>query len=136
VFIMAIDDTPGAGNGGTLNLTVTEAPPPPVLSLTVDPVGHFDPRTGAARLTGTVSCSGGDFVQLDSQLSQTVGRFVIRGFGFQSLSCTGTQPWSVTILPDNGKFAGGKAASFTFSFACGAVFCSETFVEQKVILRR
>jgi len=136
LYIMAIDDTPGAGNGGTLKISVTEAPPPPQLALTVDPIGHFDARTGAATLTGTVSCSGGDFVDIQSQLSQNVGRFTIRGIGFQELGCNGTQRWSATIFPDNGKFAGGKAASFTFSFACGPVFCSDTFVEQKVTLRR
>ena len=35
----------------------------------------------------------------------------------------------------NGKFAGGKSAAFTFSFACGAFQCSDGFAEQTVQLR-
>jgi hypothetical protein len=43
--------------------------------------------------------------------------------------------WTAEIFPYNGKFAGGKTASFTFSFACGTFECTGGYVQQQVKLR-
>lgn len=136
--ILAFSDTAGV-NGGTLVFHMEEAPPPPVLSLSVDPIGHVDARTGIATLSGTWSCTGvAQFAEIDGQLTQTVGRFVIQGYFYMEIGpCDGsTQHWTATVFPSNGKFAGGKGAAVAFSFACGPFFCSDTFAEQKVQLRR
>ena len=136
--ILAFSDTAGV-NGGTLVFHMEVAPPPPVLSLTVDPVGHVDARTGIASLSGTWSCSGvAQFAEIDGTLTQAVGRFTIQGSFFMEIGpCDGsTQHWTATVYPSNGKFAGGKGAAVTFSFACGPVFCSDTFADQTVQLRR
>jgi hypothetical protein len=135
VYIMAFDDTPGSGNGGTLQISVDNAPPPPNLSVTVDPVGSFNAHTGAATIRGSVTCTGGDFVFLETDLRQNVGRVTITGSGTTELPCDGTYRWSIDVLGDNGRFAGGKAATVNVSFACGAVFCSQDFTTQTVTLK-
>lgn len=136
--ILAFDDqTDGAGNGGNLEISVTTPPPPPVIEVSVDPVGQFDAKTGSATVHGTVSCTGvADFAALDVQLRQSVGRFVVSGFGSTDFACDGTtQPWSVEVLPDNGLFKGGRTASVTVAFACGPFDCGEASVERRIMLR-
>lgn len=45
--VMVFDDQlDGGGNGGTLELSVSEAPPPPEVDVTLDPIGRFDSKTG------------------------------------------------------------------------------------------
>lgn len=84
-----------------------------------------------------MTCTGeADFAFVETELRQAVGRFVIRGFGFSEMTCNGeTQPWSLEVTPDNGKFAGGKAVSVTFAVACGIFDCGFDFEERKVQLR-
>lgn len=140
-YLLAIDDqADGSGNGGTLRISVAEAPPPPTVDVTVDRVGHVNQKAGTATLTGTFTCTDADFLDLFGELKQAVGRFVVHGsFGFfaDGTDCDGTpHPWSATVTPDNGKFAGGKAAAVTFTFACGAFDCAESFTEHTVMLRR
>ena len=56
---------------------------------------------------------------------------------FGEIVCDGTtQPFSFDAVGDNGTFAGGKAVSITFAFACNDFFCSEDFFETEVQLRR
>jgi len=137
--ILAFDDQlDGGGNGGTLEIVVMEAPPAPEIDVTVDPVGSFDPRTGSATITGTVTCEGEvEFAFVEVELSQRVGRFIIRGFGGSEVTCDGTtQEWSVEVFGENGLFKGGKAVSVTFAVACGTFDCGIDFEETIVRLRR
>jgi hypothetical protein len=138
-YVLAIDDQQdGGGNGGTLQISFNAAPPPPTVDIIVDRFGRVDPRTGVAHLTGTYICTDADFIDVFGDVSQTVGRFVIRGsFSFFDVgTCDGTQhSWSATVFPENGKFAGGKAMTVTFAFSCGAFECASDFTEQTVQLR-
>jgi hypothetical protein len=138
-YVLAIDDQlDGGGNGGTLRIAVNEAPPLPTVEVTVDPVGRFDARTGIATLTGTYSCTNGDFIQVSGEARQNVGRFTIVGFfGIEDLgTCDGTpRSWSADVHPANGEFAGGTAMTVTFAFTCGPVECIEGVTEQTVLLR-
>jgi hypothetical protein len=137
--ILVIDDqSDGAGNGGTLNITVDEAPPPPTIDVTVDPIGTFNPTTGSATISGTVTCSSdADFAFVDVELRQQVGRFVVSGFGGIDVFCDGTvQPWSVEVIGSNGLFKGGRAVAVTFAIACGIFDCGQDFEQQTVMLRR
>ena len=137
--ILAFDDQfDEGGNGGTLVINVMEAPPPPVIDVTVAPVGSFDPRTGSATISGTVTCTGDvQFAFLEVQLRQRVGRFIITGFGFIEFACDETtQPWSVEVFGDNGLFKGGRAVAVTFAEACGFLDCGFDFDEAIVKLRR
>jgi hypothetical protein len=75
------------------------------------------------------------FAFLEAQLTQRVGRVLIRGFGGTDVTCDGTtRPYTLEIVGDNGLFKGGKAAQVTFSAAC-SVLCSEYLAEQTIQLK-
>lgn len=138
--ILAFDDQfDGGGNGGMLEITIGEAPPPPEVTMTVNRSGRFNSTTGSATISGTVTCTGGPvgFSFIEAFVRQTVGRFYVSGFGFiEGFSCDGTtQPWSVEVFGDSGKFKGGKAVSVTFAVACGDFFCGFDFKEHVVQLK-
>lgn len=139
--ILAFDDqSDGAGNGGTLEINIDVAPPPPTVDITVDPVGAFNKLTGSATISGTLTCTGDAFfTEVDVQLTQNVGRFTVTGWGSvftEPPVCDGTaQPWSVEVFGSTGKFKGGTAASVTFAYACGSFDCGFDSEEQIVRLR-
>ena len=126
-----------APNGGTAVVLLSEAPPPPEIALTVGRTGTFDAQRGTATLSGTYHCANALFAGLEGDVSQTVGRFTIRGFFFfANLQCDGdVHSWSAEVTATNGRFAGGKALAVTVGFACGTQFCRQTVVEQAVLLR-
>jgi hypothetical protein len=136
--ILVIDDQQdGTGNGGTLKLNVEEIPPPPEVTLTVNPKGVFDAHTGGAIVRGTVTCTGDATDSfIDVFMRQKTGRLFIDGEGFiEGFTCDGTpQAWSVDIFPFNGVFKGGKTATVTFALACGEFLCGEGFDESVVSL--
>ncbi|HEV2906684.1 MAG TPA: hypothetical protein VGZ50_05155 [Actinomycetota bacterium] len=138
-YVLAIDDQfDGGGNGGSLNISFNEAPPPPTVELTVNRIGKFNSRTGVATISGTYTCENADFIEVFVDARQKVGRFTVVGFGdfFDFGTCDGeSHAWSTDVFPDNGKFAGGKTMTLAFSFACGPFECAEGFVEQTVQLR-
>jgi hypothetical protein len=139
--ILVFDDQyDGAGNGGTLEITIDVLPPPPTVALTVNPTGRFNKVTGSATISGTFRCTGEAFsANVEVQLTQNVGRFTITGYGYVSLdgvTCDGTiQPWAVEVFGSNGKFKGGRTASVAFAYACGGFDCGYDFKEQIVKLR-
>jgi hypothetical protein len=137
VYLMIFGDQPGSP-GGTLRISVEEAPPPPVVSLTVDPVGTFDSQSGSATISGTVTCTGvADFGGINGDLTQTVGRFTISGFFFSQFTCDGTtQTWTATVTSSNGRFGGGQATVRATAFACNSSGCGQDSVTQQVRLRR
>jgi hypothetical protein len=137
-FVMAFSDTPDVTTG-TLVVHVEEAPPPPEVDVTVDPIGSFT-KAGSAIITGTVTCTSDEpveFTFIDVEVRQRVGRFTIAGFGSTDYICDGTtQTWAVEVFGETGQFRGGHAVSVTFAVACGEFFCGEDFEEQTVKLRR
>jgi len=138
--IMVIDDD-GDGNtanGGNLVLDVNEAGPPPSVDVTVNPKGTVD-KSGTAWISGSYSCTDADFIELDGELHQSVGRFTVNGYGFfyDEGTCDGTSyRFSMPITGENGKFAGGKSASIVFSFSCGAFDCADGYAEQTIQLSK
>jgi hypothetical protein len=137
VYLMIFGDQPGSP-GGTLRISVQEAPPPPEVSLTVNPTGTFDSQSGSATISGTVTCTGvADFAAINGSLTQTVGRFTISGFFFTSFTCDGTtQTWTATVTSSNGRFGGGHATVQASAFACNSSGCGQDSVTQQVRLRR
>lgn len=136
--IIVIDDqSDGGGNGGELQLNIDIAPPPPALDVTVNPTAKFDAKTGSATLSGTIMCGeDAEFAFLEAQLTQRVGRLLIRGYGGTDVACDGTaRPFTLEVFGDNGLFKGGKSASVTFAAACSAIFCSEYVNESTVQLK-
>ena len=131
------DQQDGAGNGGSLTVNFEEVPPPPDVTITVNPKGVFDAHSGAPIVRGTVTCTGDATDSfIDVFMRQTTGRLFIDGEGFiEGFTCDGTaQPWSVDIFPFNGVFKGGKTATVTFAVACGEFLCGEGFDESVVSL--
>jgi hypothetical protein len=137
IFIMAGAFASGPGGELILNALETEPFTPIAIELTVDPIGQVDARTGTAWLTGTVSCSGAEFVDLFGSLEQRAGRFIIHGFGFDFLPCDGTTPFELEIRGETGLFAGGRAHAFVEAVACTDDFedCAFDSVELDVHLR-
>lgn len=138
--VMVIDDDEdgNTASGGNLVMDVNAAPPPPNVDVTVAPRAKVD-KSGTAWVTGTYSCTNSDFVELDGELHQNVGRVTINGYGgfFDQGTCDGApHPFSMSISGENGKFAGGKAASITFTFGCGVFDCADGYVEQKLQLTK
>lgn len=139
--ILAFDDQlDGAGNGGTLEITIDAAPPPPTVDITVNRVGQFNKVTGSATISGTLTCTGDAvYSEISVQLSQNVGRFTISGFGgifVEPPVCDGTaQPWSVEVFGSTGKFKGGRAVAVTFALVCDNFTCAFDEETTKVMLR-
>src|SRR5882672_9675559 len=138
-YVLAIDDQgDGGGNGGNLNISFNAAPPPPTVSISVNRTGFVNAKTGVATLSGTYTCTNGDFIQVNGEADQSVGRFIISGqfFFFDFGTCDGApRAWRADAVSLNGKFAGGKAMTVTFAFTCGPFECSEGFVTQTVQLK-
>jgi hypothetical protein len=140
-YVLAIDDQlNGDGlNGGLLNISFNEVPPPPTIEeFSVNRFGTVNSRTGVATISGTYTCTGGDFIDVFVDARQNVGRFTIFGSGefFDFGTCDGTShTWSADVFPANGKFAGGKTLTLNFATSCGAFECGFGFVEQTVQLR-
>lgn len=106
-----------SGPGGQLVVNVDEGPPPPSVSVSVDPVGSFDPQTGTATISGAVTCTDAHFVELYVSLRQRAGRDLIRGDGYDYLPCEGVTPWVMEMQGD-GIFAGGRAQVSYDAYAC------------------
>lgn len=138
-YILAIDDqADGGGNGGSLNISFNAAPPSPTVEVTVNPTGTVDAHTGVAHISGTYSCTNGDFIDIFVDAQQNVGRFTILGFGefFDSGTCDGaSHNWSADVFPQNGKFGGGKTMTLADAFSCGPFECTDGFAQQTVQLR-
>jgi hypothetical protein len=135
--ILAFDDQLDGGvNGGNLSIVVDELPPPPAVDITIDPVGRFNAQTGAATLSGKITCTEGAFAFVGAGLRQRVGRFFVSGGGGTEVACNGSeQLWSVEVQPEFGVFKGGKAQADAFAEAC-SFDCGFDEDQAAVTLRR
>jgi hypothetical protein len=89
------------------------APPPFAIAPSVTQFGSVDPSTGAATITGSVSCTQPSFVTIFGQLKQTHGGTPVTGFFSAFVPCNGTTPWSATVQTTVTLFHGRSAALFT-----------------------
>lgn len=127
--------------GGNLQFTLEVAPPAPVPTLTVDKTGTFDSKTGQATISGTLSCDrSATFADTFISLRQSVGRVsTVSGWGGNSAGCDPGTPvrWTATILPQNGRFAGGKATADISIEACNELYlCGFTSSYTTLSLRK
>ena len=139
-FVVFGDGTTAATSGEMI-LHVTEAIPPPEISVTIDPTGRVN-QSGQVLVSGTVSCTSendsGTVSEIFGDVSQRVGRLIIRGsFGvFSDIPCDGsTTTWEAVVTADNGLFAGGKATAVAIAFGC-TDGCTEAFAEATIRLRK
>jgi hypothetical protein len=86
------------------------APPPLTITPSVFQFGSVDPSTGAATISGSVSCSQQAFVTISGQLKQTHGSSSTFGFFFIFVPCNGTTPWSANIQTVGQTFHGRALA--------------------------
>jgi len=133
--ILAFGDVPGS-SGGDLRIAVSEAPPPPKIKLTVNPIAAVS--KGVATVTGTVTCKGSALFgpELRVTLKQSVGRLTILGHAFLDESpCSGTKDWTAKVRGKNGRFGGGQAHVVVQADACGALECGFKTVKADIKLR-
>ena len=135
-YAILVFDYDGIGNGGTLNILVDEAPPPPAIDVTVNSTGTFT-RSGSATVSGTVICDASvEFAFVDVQLRQRTGRLFIDGSGSSDVVCDGTvHPWTVEVF-GNGLYKGGSATANVSAVACNTFGCGQDFEQRSVKLRR
>ena len=126
---------------GTLVITVVEAVAAPTIDLVVNRSASVS-KDNVVHISGTVTCTSddgsGSVVEIFGDLTQRVGRILIRGFFDELLDipCDGaSHPWDAFAVGDNGIFSGGKAASVTIGVGC-TDFCNVSFVEATLQLKR
>jgi hypothetical protein len=83
------------------------------IDVTLDPRGRVDPRTGVARISGTVSCYATGPVRIGGELRQRAGRTVSSGrFSADAPDCDGTsRRWAADVVADSGAFTKGRATA-------------------------
>jgi len=142
-YMMVLDDErDGGGNGGILNISISLAPPPPDLTVTlsVDRFGTVDAHTGVVTISGTYSCVNADSLTVNVVAWQELGRFLALGFGMiqEQATCDGIlHPWSADIYsePALRKFVGGRAMTVSSASSFGSYGGGTASLEQEVILR-
>lgn len=100
-------------SGANLTFNLVPAPPPLSISPSVTQFGSVDPTTGAATISGFVSCSQPAFVTISGQLKQVHGGSPLSGFFSAFVPCNGTTPWSANIQTTVSLFHGRSADLFT-----------------------
>jgi hypothetical protein len=136
-YVMFADADGDTTNGGALSATLSVAPPPIQISMTVDPNASLSGNGAVATLTGTVTCNRpADFTEIDVFLSQKVGRFAITGFGSGNPACGSTPTtWSADVAGQTGRFSGGTISAQVSAFACDQISCGDTFIQTTVRAR-
>lgn len=100
-------------SSANLTFNLVPAPPPLAISPSVTQFGSVDPSTGAAAISGFVSCTQPAFVTISGQLKQSHGGTPISGFFSAFVPCNGTTPWTANIQSTLSLFHGRSAALFT-----------------------
>ncbi len=93
-----------------LVFNLVPAPPPLIIAPSVFQFGSVDPSTGAATISGSVSCSQPAFVTISGQLKQTHGPTSTLGFFSVFVPCNGSTPWSASIQTIGQTFHGRALA--------------------------
>jgi hypothetical protein len=112
VMVGSFPTTPG----GNLVLHGQVPPPRVQLGLTLNSNGTVT-SSGAAVISGTVTCSRPVDVAVVGTLRQQIGSKVTVGSYRALVSCTGSNPWQATVLGETGTYRRGSAtgvAAITF----------------------
>jgi hypothetical protein len=138
-YVVAFDDqADGGGNGGTLRIAFSQAPPAPTLTVSIDDSGDFDSTAKAVTVEGTFTCTGAEFVQFIGAVNEHPGRDGVTGF-FQRIvggRCDGTpHHGTATVRAQNGSFSGGKTDVVVIAVGCNRLQCVQEFTDRTVRLR-
>lgn len=138
-YLVVFGDGTTPTTAGELVVTIDVAAPPPEVDVSIDPAASAT-KDGALRLSGTLTCTSSDALQpvfLDAEVTQRIGRFIIRSWVAIELwvACdSATVAWDAVAVPENGTFAGGRAVVRATAFVCTADQCGgdETVATVKV----
>jgi hypothetical protein len=112
--------------GGDLVFAALNLGPPLLVTLSLDTIGLFDPRTGSATIGGAVTCTEPARVDVSGQLRQKFfRRLIVRGDFFTSVDCDGETPWSAIVRSDQAAFGWGYAEILASAFVCGPINCDD-----------
>jgi hypothetical protein len=123
-------------SSANLTFNLVPAPPPLAISPSVTQFGSIDPTTGAATISGFVSCTQPAFVTISGQLKQMHGGTPLSGFFSAFVPCNGTTPWTATIQTTLTLFHGRSAALFTGGHADVTATASAFDFENGVFVQR
>lgn len=106
------------------------------LGLSVNPVGKANRVSGAALISGSVTCNDDAAVTVTGDVHQRAGRFtVIHGTFSTIVQCSPPSvAWSATVLGDNGPFIPGWVEVTASASGC-SVNCDSASSTQMVLLR-
>jgi hypothetical protein len=105
LMVGSFDESPG----GALLLTVKELPPRVVLGVAIDPTGAVTP-SGVATVHGTVTCSrDASGIRMTGTLTQRQGKRVATGTFAASIDCSGSVPWTASVVGETGTYRRGDA---------------------------
>lgn len=138
-YYLLFADVNGDGiNGGSLRADVHPAPPAVDVRVTVDSVAKVHPKTGQARITGTITCDRpAEYAEVGVILREGTGRFFTIGGGAGTTECgPAATTWSAIVSGENGRFVGGSATATVTALACDALSCTEAPIEAALKLRR
>lgn len=131
--VMVFSDTDAVG--GTLDLTLSAAPPRPRVRISLALHGRAF-RNGDARLRGTYSCTSADSAQFFGTLLQRAGRLKIRGDFFIVRRCDGRRHrWFARVVSPFATYARGRARGTATVTACGPFECADVSTAHRVRLR-
>jgi hypothetical protein len=88
--------------------------PPLKITLTVNPNGTANSKTGAATIGGTLICNKAASATVKGTLRQTLGRkTIIEGTWSTPVQCSGPTPWTAVVRSSQGAYGGGAAEALT-----------------------
>jgi hypothetical protein len=110
----------------SLAASTASAAEPSVRNLVIRSV-TLNPQTKVATVKGAVTCSRGDFLSVDVEVSQTVGRLhTVRASGDKDLACDGRARFTLRLRNDEGQLGPGDANVDAFAFTCNEEACFGT----------
>jgi hypothetical protein len=93
----------------------------------------INPQTKVATVKGAVTCTGGDFLTIDVEVRQTVGRLhTVRASAFKDVACDGRVSFTLRLRNDEGRLGPGDARVDAGAFTCNPDACFGTDVNRAV----
>ena len=93
----------------------------------------IDPQTKVATAKGAVTCTRGDFLIVDVEVRQTVGRLhTVRASAFKEVACDGRVSFTLRLRNDEGRLGPGDAKVDAGAFACKQDDCNSIVVKRAV----
>jgi hypothetical protein len=113
--------------GGDIRFRLSEAPPPPTVEMTVDPVVTVNPQTEEVTVGGTITCTNSDYTYFYGSVRQLKDdrSFISAFFYSDDQDCDATpRRWDLTELGD-GIFIDGPGLVEIDAYACNFLECIE-----------